>query len=115
MSIHSIPARSLEQRAAALARANQVRAERARLKRALRETPHEEAAWLAAGVVQEPPGWADSMRVWDLLLGLPKFGQVKVGRTLLKLGISQGKRVGGLSPRQRKLLVDELTSKAVRR
>jgi hypothetical protein len=33
---------------------------------------------------------------------------------LLRLGISQAKRVGGLSDRQRRLLVDELADEAGR-
>jgi hypothetical protein len=115
MTTHAMPTRSAEQRLTAIRLANQVRFERARLKRQLRDTPAEESAWMAAGILSEPPDWAQTMRIYELLIQIPKWGRVKVERLLLKLGIAQHKRVGGLSPRQRKLLVEALTQRAVRR
>jgi hypothetical protein len=115
MTTHLIPpSRSTEQRERALAWANHIRSERARLRRALREVPREDSAWMAAGIVLEPPDWAQSLRVYELLTHIRYWGQAKAGKVLLRLGISQAKRVGGLSDRQRRLLVDELADEAGR-
>jgi hypothetical protein len=95
------PARSLDQRMEALQRANDVRVQRARLKRDLK-----------AGLVQieqillHPPEFVSTAKVFDMLMAVPKFGRVKAARLLNQCRISQSKTVGGLSERQRTELVE---------
>lgn len=89
------PPRTYAQRMDALNEANRIRRYRAQLKRDV-----------AAGRVRVT-GVLDwqidvaSMKVWDLLLALPKVGRVKVDKTLRQLRISPTKTVAGMSPRQR--------------
>lgn len=97
------PGRTLEQRQTALKKANLVRVARAALKKNI-----------AAGVVDitavlaDPPPELLSMRVFDLLRALPKFGVVKAGRVMNRVRVAQSKTVGGLSERQRDELLREL-------
>jgi hypothetical protein len=94
------PERSLVQRMEALARANDVRSQRAQLKRDLkagRQAIHE--------LLLEPPEYLETAKVFDLLLAVPKYGRVKVNKILTQCKISPSKTVGGLSQRQRAELV----------
>jgi hypothetical protein len=91
--------RSVEQRLAALERANDIRARRARLKRELRA-----GRVLVAPLLLEPPEYIDSMKVFDLLLAMPHWGGVKANRLLSRAGVSPSKTIGGLSERQRREL-----------
>jgi S13-like H2TH domain len=91
-----VPGRSTEQRLRALRQANQVRSERAKLKKEL-----------AAGtiglaqILAQPPACVRTARVRDLLLVLPKIGSVKAGRILGRCGIAPSKTLAGLTDRQR--------------
>jgi hypothetical protein len=90
------PERSLAQRRAALKRANDVRAKRAKLKRDLgggRRTIH--------ALLKNPPDYIETMKLFDLMLHLPKYGRVKVNKALTQCRISPSKTIGGLSQRQR--------------
>lgn len=92
----SVPDRSLVQRMEALNRANEIRTERAVLKRDLkagRKSIH--------GYLLEPPTWLESMKLFDLMLACPKYGRVKVNKILHQCRISPSKTIGGLSERQR--------------
>jgi hypothetical protein len=66
---------------------------------------------LKAGRVQidelldDPPEYVGTAKVFDILLAVPKFGRVKAARILKHCRISQSKTVGGLSERQRAELV----------
>lgn len=97
------PERSLTQRMEALRRANEIRTERATLKRELK-----------AGRAQihplllDPPEYLQTAKVFDLLLAVPKYGRVKVNRILTQCRISPSKTIGGLSQRQRTELVSYL-------
>lgn len=94
------PERSLLQRLDALDRANDVRTRRSRIKRDLkagRESIHE--------LLLHPPECIETMKVWDLLLAVPKYGRVKVNEALTQVRISPSKTVCGMSPRQRDELV----------
>jgi hypothetical protein len=97
------PERSLTQRMDALKRANEIRTQRARLKRELK-----------AGRTQihplllKPPEYLQTAKVFDLLLAVPKYGRVKVNRILTHCRISPSKTIGGLSERQRNELVSYL-------
>jgi hypothetical protein len=87
----------------ALQVANEIRTRRAQLKKDLK------AGRVAAiGVITDPPDWVETMHLRDLLLSVPKFGQVKVNRMLTQCHISPSKTIGGLSVRQRREIIDYL-------
>jgi hypothetical protein len=94
------PERSVEQRLGALQKANKIRVERSRLKKDL-----------AAGQIQisdvlaHPPACAETERVSVLLLAVPMYGPARVSKLLLRERISETKRLGGLSDRQRHALI----------
>ena len=94
------PARSLDQRMEALKRANDVRVQRAQLKRDLKSGNVQIGA-----ILTEPPEYVSTAKVFDMLMSVPKFGRVKAARFLNQCRISQSKTVGGLSERQRAELI----------
>lgn len=106
------PDRSHEQRLQALERANEVRAWRAGLKEQIKAERVDPVAVLLADPLDERLA---SMRIFDLLLAVPKLGRVKVDRALKRLGISPSKTVAGLSRRQRGEIVLLLRAHAGRR
>ncbi len=94
------PERSLDQRMEALKRANDIRTARAQLKRDLkagRKTIHD--------LLDSPPEYVTTAKVFDMLLAVPKYGRVKANRVLNQCRISPAKTIGGLSERQRGELV----------
>ncbi len=97
------PERSLNQRMDALARANLIRTERARLKRELKagryHDPHAAA---------KPPEYIETAKVFDMMLAVPKYGRVKVNKILAHCRVAPSKTIGGLSDRQRSELVSLL-------
>ncbi len=97
------PERSQQQRMDALRRANDVRSERARLKERLRT-----GDLFIADVLSDPPACVHTAKVLDLLLAVPKYGRVKANRLLERCRVSPAKTVNGLTPRQRKELLDML-------
>jgi hypothetical protein len=90
----------------ALRRANEVRVERARLKKDLKV-----GATSIEDVLLNPPEYLLTAKVFDMLLAVPKFGRVKATRFLNQCRISQSKTVGGLSERQRGELITLLESR----
>lgn len=94
------PDRSLEQRQAALSRAQEVRRRRAALRRDLRAGRAD-----VAGLIASPPDWLESMKVYDLLLTLPWWGRVKATKALRAVHVSPTRTLGGLSTRQRAELI----------
>jgi hypothetical protein len=97
------PQRSLSQRMSALKRANEIRTKRARLKQNLKDGRANPQALLLS-----PPEYILTAKVSELLLAVPKYGQVKVNKILALCRISPSKTIGGLSPRQRAELVSYL-------
>ena len=97
------PERSLTQRMEALKRANDIRTQRARLKRDLKAGRAQIQALLL-----DPPEYLLTAKVFDLLLAVPKYGRVKANRILTQCRISPSKTIGGLSERQRNELVSFL-------
>jgi hypothetical protein len=97
------PERSFTQRMDALRRANEIRTERARLKRDLKAGRAQIQALLL-----DPPEYLLTAKVFDLLLAVPKYGRVKANRILTQCRISPSKTIGGLSERQRNELVSFL-------
>ena len=99
----AVPERSHEQRLRALGRANEIRSKRAQLKRDLRN-----GSSGIADVLESPPEYLLTAKVFDILLAVPRCGRVKATRMLTQCRISPSKTVGGLSERQRGELVDSL-------
>jgi hypothetical protein len=94
------PARSRDQRMEALQRANDIRVRRARLKKDLKD-----GRVKIESILNSPPEYVSTAKVFDILMAVPKFGRVKAARFLNQCRISQSKTVGGLSERQRAELV----------
>lgn len=90
------PERSLDQRLAALDRANEIRMARAQLKRDVKAGRRS-----VRDVLLDPPDWAATMHVLDLLLAAPKVGRVKANKVLQLSRVSPSKTLGGMTTRQR--------------
>ena len=93
------PPRSTGQGRTALERANEVRSARAVLK-----TQIKRGLVLAVEVLRSPPEYTAKMKVVDLLLAMPKTGEVKATKVLDRCGISTSRTIGGLTERQRREL-----------
>jgi hypothetical protein len=97
------PERSLDQRMDALARANEVRARRAQLKRDLKARRVSIAVLL-----HHSPPYLETAKVFDIVLALPKVGRVKATKILHSCRVSPSKTFGGLTERQRAELAARL-------
>lgn len=102
-TVSQTPERTQQQRMEALRRANEIRSERARLKEDLRT-----GQLVIANVLSDPPACVHTAKVLDLLLAVPKYGRVKANRVLERCRVSPARTVNGLTPRQRKELLDML-------
>lgn len=97
------PDRSLQQRLDALETANQIRTSRAQLKRDLkagRVSPFD--------ILSDPPEWTETMKAFDLILAVPKYGRTKVNKIFQQCRMSPAKTIGGMSERQRGELISML-------
>ncbi len=92
--------RAAEQRASALSRANYVKRERYRLKLAIASGRQS-----LEDVLLEPPEWLARARVADVMRAAPRYGPSTVRTMLARCGISHGNKIGGLTERQRDVLV----------
>jgi hypothetical protein len=90
----------------ALARANRVRLARAELKRSIARGEVE-----VAEVVRDSPWETESMTLAELLTSQRRWGRTRARKFLIGLALSENKRLGTLTSRQRALLCAELTSK----
>ncbi len=90
----------------ALARANRVRLARAELKRSIARGEVE-----AAEVVRECPWETESMTLAELLTSQRRWGRTRARKFLLGLALSENKRIGTLTSRQRALVSTELASR----
>jgi len=97
------PERSRVQRMDALGEANRIRTKRAELKRDMKA-----GRVRARDVLLDPPEWADTMKVVNLLLAAPKLGRVKATAILRRADVSPSKTLSGLSTRQRAALAATL-------
>jgi hypothetical protein len=95
------------QRLQALERANEIRLARAELKRRIAF-----GAISAADVILDPPLEASSWAIAELLLSQRRWGDTRCRKFLLRNQISENKQVGALTPRQRLLLAQQLSSPA---
>lgn len=99
------PARTDEERSAALAKALATRQERARVRAALRERSLRPVDVLLGAADQ--PMWG-ALRVSWLLEAVPGIGPVRAGRIMDSVGIAPSRRIQGLGERQRAALVELL-------
>ena len=108
VTVHSarkanLPSLRAEQRLGALGKANDVRRERAQLKRELSAGRVE-----FERVISDPPPCAQTALVRDLLLALPGVGPTRADRALIRSRISTNKTIAHLSDRQRAALIQLL-------
>lgn len=96
-------ARTLTQRLTALNKADEIRIYRARLKRDLKANRVS-----IIDVLMDPPDKIETMKLFDLMLAVPKYGRVKVNKILRDCRISPAKPIGELSDRQRLETVSHL-------
>jgi hypothetical protein len=91
----------------ALARANRVRLARAELKRSIARGEVD-----VENVIRECPWETESMTLAELLTSQRRWGRTRARKFLQALAISENKRLGTLTPRQRGLLANALAAKS---
>jgi hypothetical protein len=101
--------RQAPQHMQALAHANRVRLARAALKRSIAG-----GEVRAAEVIRDCPWETESMTLAELLTSQRRWGRTRSRKFLLALALSENKRLGTLTDRQRQLLSHELEAKAGR-
>jgi hypothetical protein len=94
----------------ALARANQVRLARAALKRDISAGRRE-----VTTVILDSPWEAESMSLSELLCSQRRWGRARSRKLLSSAALSEGKRLGTLTERQRRILVGALEAKLASR
>ncbi len=98
-----------EQRAENLAKAVQVRRERAELKDKLKMGMIDLAELLDRADTDDVVG---KMKLLAVLESLPGVGKVKARRTMEDLGITEGRRLRGLGSKQRSALLETFPSRS---
>ena len=93
----------------ALARANEVRLARAALKRDVSAGRRE-----VTEVVLDSPWEARSMSLSELLCSQRRWGRARSRKLLSSIALNEGKRIGTLTDRQRRILVAALEAKLAR-
>src|SRR5215217_7788294 len=91
----------------ALERANNVRLARAELKRAVARGDRD-----AAEVVRECPWETESMTIAELLTSQRRWGRTRARKFLMPLSLNENKQLGSLTSRQRRMLANELSTRA---
>jgi len=90
----------------ALARANQVRLARAALKRDISAGRRSVTA-----VIVDSPWEAESMSLSELLCSQRRWGRARSRKLLASAALGEGKKVGTMTERQRRILVTALEQK----
>src|SRR4051812_2460496 len=104
------PKRGSSQCMQALARANKVRLARAALKRDISAGSRN-----ISEVIMESPWEAESMSLGELLCAQRRWGRARSRKLLSSTALSEGKQVGSLTERQRRILVAALEAKLASR
>ena len=99
-----LPSLSPEERAAALAKAAQVRKARAELKEQLKSVKTTLMAVLDRAETDEMVG---KLKVSAVLQAMPGIGKVKASQIMEKLKIAESRRLRGLGDQQRRALLAE--------
>src|SRR5262245_37279456 len=94
----------------ALARANKVRLARAALKREISAGRRS-----ITEVIMESPWEVESMSLGELLCAQSRWGRARSRKLLSSTSLSEGKRVGTMTERQRRILVAALEAKLASR
>jgi hypothetical protein len=94
----------------ALARANEVRLARAALKRDIGAGRR-----AVTDVIINSPWEADSMSLSELLCSQRRWGRARSRKLLSSAALSEGKKIGSLTERQRRILVGALEAKLASR
>lgn len=100
------PRRMQPQHMQALARANEVRLARARMKREIASGQRN-----VLDVVRECPWEAESMSVSELLSAQRRWGRARSRKLIVSIGLTETKRMGTLTQRQRDVLAGALEAK----
>jgi hypothetical protein len=90
----------------ALARANEVRLARAALKRDISAGRR-----CVTEVITESPWQAESMSLSELLCSQRRWGRARSRKLLASAALGEGKKIGTLTERQRRILVSALEAK----
>lgn len=101
------PAVQIPQHMQALARANRVRLARAELKRSIGRGEVD-----VAEVIRDCPWETESMTLAELLTSQRRWGRTRARKLLQSLGLSENKRLGTLTSRQRALLSSALNARS---
>lgn len=91
---------------AALEYGNQIRSQRAALKRDLKARKTTLVA-----ILQNPPEYILKMKLYDLVMAQRQVGRAKTKEIMTKCHISPVKTIGGLTDRQRNEILDHLQGK----
>lgn len=112
MTTRALPVRTAEQRAEALALANARRSDRARYRKQLGALPKDESQRTAAQFLSEGgfPAWAERWPVEQFLCAVKGVGPGKANTMIWRCRIASGRRLGGLTDRQRTELSSRLLS-----
>lgn len=92
----------------ALAAANETRLNRADMKRKIKA-----GRLRVSTVIKNPPWYAESMHVHELLMTLPRFGRKRATVRLTRAELPMTKTVGSMTERQRNVLVSVLLKDGV--
>ena len=103
----ALPVLSPEARAAALETAARVRVQRAEVKRLLKQGTTTLPAVLAKAADDDA---IQGMKVLALVQSMPGVGKVRATQIMTRLGIAEGRRIGGLGPNQRQALEAEFAA-----
>lgn len=102
-ALTSATATQTPQHMQALARANRVRLARAELKRSIGRGEVD-----VSEVIRDCPWETESMTLAELLTSQRRWGRTRARKLLQTLALSENKRIGTLTPRQRTLLTSAL-------
>lgn len=109
-----LPALSDADRAAALAKAMDVRHARVAAREDYAAGRRGFADLVTAGAVDKDVA-LKGVRVRDLLTWVPGAGPKRAGEWMETVGVAPGRRIGGLGPRQREALVELVAEHTARR
>lgn len=92
----------------ALKEANAIRRKRAAVRSVWRGLDESTVSASVASIITEPPDWAQTWRISQLLHHIPHWGDVAVTKRLKQLAIAPDTRLVSLTPAQRLSLVELL-------
>ena len=104
-SVDRLPKLTTDQRAAALAKAIEARRERAAAKGAVRA-----GTVKPAEILESTEAPYSKIRVFEFLTACPGIGAVTARKIIVALGVSEGRRLRGLGPRQKSRLAEVVTA-----